>query len=164
MIGLGLCPFAKAVHTQKQIRYVSTQASTPAELLVDLKREMLYLIATDAKVVETTLIVHPNTLNNFRDFINFSDSTNALILDLELRCEIQIATFHPNYQFAGSNKDDIENFSNRSPYPTLQLLREPSVEEAIEKFGDTAKIFEKNIQTLRALGPEGWKKLELDKE
>jgi hypothetical protein len=161
VIGLQLCPFARAVHEQKQIHYVASQARTPDALLVDLKRELLSLMATDPAEIDTTLLIHPYTLNDFLDFNDFSDHTEALIEELELTDEIQIATFHPQFQFADSSPEDIENYSNRAPYPTLQLLRESSVEVAIDEYGDTDKIFQKNIQTLRKLGLAGWKKLKL---
>ena len=140
------------MHTQKQIRYVSSEAETPEDLLWELKRELLSLMASDPKVIDTALIVHPHTLTDFLDFNDFSDSTEGLIKELELDGQVQIATFHPQYQFAGTAPDDIENYTNRSPYPTLQILRESSVEAALSGYGNPDKIFEKNIQALRKLG------------
>jgi hypothetical protein len=159
VIGLNLCPFAKAVHVKNQIRYKVCEASTPEGLLEDLIAELNLLNEADPEEIDTTLLVHPSVLNDFLDYNDFLDVVDAAIEDLELDGVIQVASFHPDYQFDGTGPDDIENFSNRSPYPTLHLIRESSLERAVASFPDAADIYEANIETLRKLGHEGWKKL-----
>ncbi len=161
IIGLNLCPFAKAVHIKNQIRYVVSDARTEEELLADLAAALEDLAQTSAEKVDTTLIIHPWVLNDFYDYNDFLDIADAAVEELELGGIIQVASFHPDYQFADSELDDIENYSNRSPYPTLHLLREESVDKAVEAFPEAEEIFERNMETLRKLGYEGWKKLGL---
>ena len=162
VIGLDLCPFARAVHTQDLIRYGVSPAETPEELLADFVSEIDLLMAADATEIETTLLIHPWVLGDFLDYNDFLDVADAAIEDLDLAGVLQIASFHPQYQFAGTAPDDMENYTNRSPYPMLQLLRESSVERAVASYPeDTARIFEKNIETLRRLGLEGWKRLKI---
>jgi hypothetical protein len=164
VIGLNLCPFAKAVHVKGQIRYVVSLAETPEALLEALIRELEFLAQADPEKIDTTLLIHPHALTDFLDFNDFLDVADAAIEKLELDGVLQVASFHPRYQFAGTAPDDIDNCSNRSPHPTLHLLREASIERAVETFPDTAAIFEKNIETLRRLGREGWCDLGLDTE
>jgi uncharacterized protein len=164
VIGLNLCPFAKAVHVKGQIRYIASLAQTPGALLEALIRELELLAQADPEKIDTTLLIHPHVLTDFLEFNDFLDVADAALEDLELDGIIQVASFHPRYQFAGTTPDDIDNFTNRSPYPTLHLLREASIERAVATFPDTATIFEKNIETLRRLGPEGWRDLGLDME
>jgi hypothetical protein len=159
VIGLDLCPFARAVHLRDQIRYVVSDAETPEVLLADLLRELQALAAADPEEVETTLLIHPRTLTDFLDYNDFLDVADAAVAELGLTGEIQVASFHPRYRFAGTGPDDIENYTNRSPYPMLHLLREASVERAVEAFPDASRIFENNIETLRRLGAEGWRRL-----
>lgn len=154
VIGLNLCPFAKAVHVKDQIRYrVSTVDSVDALLSV-LVEELQTLASADPAVIDTTLLIHPQVLGDFLDYNDFLDLADAVLDQLGLAGEIQIASFHPHYQFAGSEPDDVDNYTNRAPYPMLHLLREESVARAVASFPDAADIFEKNIATLRALGPE----------
>ncbi len=131
MIGLNLCPFAKAVHAGNQIRYVVSDAQTPEALLADLARELQMLAAADRADVETTLLIHPRVLVDFLDYNDFLDIADAAVEELGFAGTIQVASFHPQYQFADTEPDAIENFSNRSPYPMLHLLREESVERAV---------------------------------
>ena len=159
VIGLNLCPFAKAVHVKKQIRYVVSDAETPEELLEKLMEEMQHLADADPEQVDTTLLIHPNVLADFEDYNEFLDVADAALEELELDGELQVASFHPDYQFADTDKNDIDNYTNRSPYPTLHLLREESVERAVDAFPEASDIFEKNIETLRKLGHDGWDKL-----
>ncbi|NVD71114.1 DUF1415 domain-containing protein [Duganella sp. BJB488] len=159
VIGLNLCPFAKAVHVKKQIRYVVSDADTPEALLAQLLEELEYLAETSPEKVDTTMLIHPNVLADFEDFNEFLDVADAALEDVELDGILQVASFHPHYQFADTHPNDIENYTNRSPYPTLHLLREDSVERAVEAFPEAGDIFEKNIETLRALGHDGWDKL-----
>jgi hypothetical protein len=159
VIGLNLCPFAKAVQVKNQIRYVVSDATDEDALLVDLLHELESLYDTDPEQVETTLLIHPYVLTDFLDYNQFLDVADAAISELELDGEIQVASFHPDYRFADSGPDDIGNFSNRAPYPTLHLLRETSVARAVAAFPEAEKIYQRNIETLQALGHAGWKKL-----
>jgi hypothetical protein len=159
VIGLNLCPFAKAVHVKNQIRYKVSDASTPEALLEDLLAELSLLRDADPQEIDTTLLVHPGVLTDFMDYNAFLDVVDAAVDELDLEGILQVASFHPDYQFDGTEPDDIDNYSNRSPYPTLHLIRESSLAQAVEAFPDAADIYETNIKTLRKLGHEGWKKL-----
>ena len=159
VIGLNLCPFAKAVHSKGQIRWVLSETTEPAALLELLVQELQHLAATDPEVVDTTLIVHPQVLQDFLDFNDFLGVAEDALAELELDGVLQIASFHPQFQFAGTDIDDITNATNRSPFPTLHLLREDSVERAVAAFPEAETIFERNVETLRRLGPEGWSML-----
>jgi uncharacterized protein len=159
VIGLDLCPFARAVHSRRQIRWVVSGAETPEELLAELVGELRTLAGADPAAIDTTLLIHPAVLGDFLDFNDFLGAADAALADLGLAGTLQIASFHPRYQFAGTAPDDVENCTNRSPYPILQLLREASVERAVAAFPDAATIYEKNIATLRRLGVEGWRRL-----
>ena len=156
VIGLNLCPFAKAVHAKGQVRWVLSDASTPEALLAELGEELAFLRDADASEVDTTLIVHPQVLQDFVDYNDFLGDADNLVEVMELDGVLQVASFHPQYQFADSDPDDIENFTNRSPYPTLHLLREDSVSRAVEAFPDPDVIVERNVETLRKLGRDGW--------
>ena len=159
VIGLNLCPFAKAVHAKGQVRYVLSDADTPQALLEELGEELLRLRDTPAEAVDTTLLVHPRVLVDFLDYNDFLDDADALVEALGLDGVLQVASFHPDYRFAGTEPGDIGNFSNRAPYPTLHLLREDSVARAVAAFPDPDAIVERNIETLRGIGVDGWKKL-----
>ncbi|KTF39738.1 DUF1415 domain-containing protein [Xanthomonas translucens] len=159
VIGLNLCPFAKAVHVKQQIRYVLSDATTPEALLEELSEELLLLRDTPAEQIDTTLIVHPQVLGDFLDYNDFLDNADAAVDALNLHGILQVASFHPHYQFAGTAPDDIGNYTNRAPFPTLHLLREDSVERAVAAFPDADVIVERNLQTLEQLGLDGWKKL-----
>lgn len=159
VIGLNLCPFAKAVHVKQQIRYVVSTATTPEALAEELMAELALLRDADPEAVETTLLIHPQVLGDFLDFNDFLDVADAIVEEMELDGELQVASFHPDYQFADSEPDDIENFSNRAPYPTLHLLRESSIAQAVQAFPDAADIYETNIETLQRLGHAGWRRL-----
>ena len=164
VIGLNLCPFAKAVHVKQQIRYAVTAAQTADELLAELEQELQLLATADPAMLDTTLLIHPAVMGDFLDFHFFLAEADAAIRRLELDGIIQIASLHPHFEFAGSAPDDIENHTNRSPYPTLHLLREASIDRAVAAFPDAETIFERNIDTLRELGHEGWRRLWLDDE
>ena len=161
VIGLNLCPFAKAVHVHDRIRYVVSKARHIDGLLEELDRELHALNEADPAVCETTLLIHPQLLQDFLDYNDFLEIAEGVVEELELDGELQIASFHPQYQFEGTEPEDIENYSNRAPYPTLHLLRESSIERAVETFPDIAGIYERNVLTLRQLGHEGWKKLQV---
>jgi hypothetical protein len=159
VIGLNLCPFAKAVHVRGQVRYVLSAATDEESLLADLLHELELLYDADPEQVETTLLVHPHVLEDFLDYNQFLEVADAAVSELGLDGEVQVASFHPDYRFAGTDSEDMGNFSNRAPYPTLHLLRESSVARAVAAFPDAARIYERNIDTLRALGPAGWQAL-----
>jgi hypothetical protein len=164
VIGLNLCPFAKAVYIKDQIRFVVSEARNLDGLLEELDRELLLLAETDPAQIDTTLLIHPQLLNDFLDFNEFLDVADGVVAEHELEGVLQIASFHPDYQFADTEADDISNYTNRAPYPTLHLLREESLDRAVAAFPDAADIFEKNIQTLRQLGHAGWAALGLPRQ
>ena len=159
VIGLNLCPFAKAVHAKGQIRWVQSAAEQPLALLKELVAELKLLSEADPEVVDTTLLVHPLVLQDFEDFNDFLGVVEDALTDLGLDGVLQVASFHPQFQFADTAADDVSNATNRSPFPTLHLLREDSVERAVAAFPEADKIFERNIQTLQTLGAEGWRRL-----
>jgi hypothetical protein len=159
VIGLNLCPFAKAVVAKQQVHFVLSDATTPEALLAELGEELLRLRDTPAEEIDTTLLIHPQVLGDFLDYNDFLDDADALVEALALDGVLQVASFHPDYQFAGSAPDDVENFTNRAPYPILHLLREDSVARAVAAFPDPDAIVERNIETLRGIGVDGWKKL-----
>lgn len=159
VIGLNLCPFAKAVHVKNQIRYHVSEATSPEALLEDLVQELIRLRDADPQEIETTLLVHPDVLQDFLDFNDFLDVVDAAIDELDLEGVIQVASFHPDYEFGDEEPGDITHYTNRSPYPTLHLLRETSLEQAVEAFPDAADIFETNKDTMRRLGDDGWQAL-----
>jgi hypothetical protein len=161
VIGLNLCPFAKAVYIKDQVRFVVSSAEAPEQLLEELINELKLLAETPAEQVDTTLLIHPWTLNDFGDYNEFLDVADAAVEDLQLAGELQVASFHPDYQFADTDADDITNFTNRSPYPVLHLLREDSIDRAVDAFPEAEAIFEKNMETLEQLGHEGWEKLDV---
>jgi uncharacterized protein len=159
VIGLNLCPFAKAVHLKQQIRWVVSAATHTAALREELVRELRLLHDTPAEQTDTTLLIHPFVLGDFADYNDFLDVADAAIAELGLEGELQVASFHPDYQFAGTPAGAIDNYSNRAPFPTLHLLRESSIEKAVAAFPDAADIYERNIDTLQRLGHAGWARL-----
>ncbi len=162
VIGLNLCPFAKAVHVKQQIRYVVSPAETSSALRQELKTELLRLQETDPEKIDTTLLIHPFVMQNFYAHNDFLNTAEELVRQLDLEGEIQIASFHPAYQFADSEVDAIENYTNRAPYPILHLLREESIETVLEHFPDADSIYQRNIECMRRLGLEGWQQLGFD--
>jgi hypothetical protein len=159
VIGLKLCPFASSPYLNDRVRYrVSAQRSSVG-LLEELIDELQLLQDTDPLSCETTLLIHPQVLTDFRHYNDFLDECDAAVTELGLEGELQVASFHPGYQFAGTRAEDIENYTNRSPYPMLHLLREASVTRAVATFPDVDQIGAKNIETLRSLGHEGWRQL-----
>ena len=153
VIGLGLCPFAKAVQVKRQIRYCVSDVTDASELLTVLAQELRALSEADAELIDTTLLIHPNALNDFLDYNDFLNEADDLLVEHGLDGVLQIASFHPDYCFAEADADDPANFTNRSPYPMLHLLREASVSRAVAAFPDPGAIFERNIATLRELSP-----------
>jgi hypothetical protein len=159
VIGLNLCPFAKAVYVKQQIRYAVTAATTADELLAELRHELEVLEQANPDEVDSTLLVHPRAMTDFFDFRSFLRQADALVRRLGHEGSLQIASFHPAYEFADSAPDDIANCTNRSPHPTLHLLREASIDRAVAAFPDATAIYERNVETLGRLGHEGWRRL-----
>lgn len=160
VIGLNLCPFAKAPWVKGQVRCTVSPSQDPASLLAELRAELRLLVEADPRKTETTLLVVPDQFAEFDDFNDFLDDADAAVAALGLEGTIQIASFHPRYRFAGTAPDDLDNATNRAPYPTLHLLREDSVERAVEAFPEAEAIYEANIRTLRELGDSGWAALQ----
>lgn len=160
VIGLNLCPFAKAVQARDQIRYVVSDASDTEALLQSLCDELHLLAAADPLRMETTLLIHPQVLTDFLDYNDFLDAADTAVEALGYTGVLQVASFHPQYQFDGTDGGDVTNASNRSPYPTLHLLREASIDRAMQAFGDTDQIYRNNVRTLQALGANGWAELQ----
>ena len=159
VIGLNLCPFANAVHVGGRIRWAVSDARDARGLRDDLVGELESLVAADEAKTETTLLIHPQALLDFGEYNDFLDLADEALAELALTDVIQVASFHPDYQFGGTDPDDIENCTNRSPYPMLHLLRQSSVERAVSSMPDTNRIFEKNIETMEKLGWEGWRRV-----
>ncbi len=159
VIGLNLCPFARAVHVKQQIRWVESQARDAQALLDDLVSELQFLASADPELVDTTLLIHPHALTDFLDYNDFLDVADAAIEELGYAGVLQVASFHPDYRFEGTAADDASNFSNRSPFPMLHLLREDSIARAVAAFPDAAAIYERNVETLHRLGADGWHRL-----
>ena len=160
VVGLNLCPFAKAPLVKGQIHFSVCETDDPRVLLDVLCAEMAALARSDPLERETTLLIHPNVLGDFAEFNDFLDAADALLDELGLDGVLQVASFHPRYQFAGTEADELGNASNRSPYPTLHLLREASIDRAIESFPAAEAIFENNLRTLETLGASGWSALQ----
>ncbi len=159
VVGLNLCPFAKAVVVKDRVRYRVCPSAQPEELLAMLREELQHLAAADPETLDTTLIIAPRALPDFLDFNDFLADCDRVLTDLELDGVLQVADFHPRYQFGGTDVDDIENFTNRAPYPALHLLREASIDQAVQAYPDASLIFERNIEVLKKLGHEGWANL-----
>jgi uncharacterized protein len=161
VIGLNLCPFAKSVYVKNQVRFVISEARHLDAFLEDLDRELDLLAAADPARIDTTLLVHPTLLPDFLDFNDFTELAEAAVVEHGLEGILQVASFHPRFQFADTDPDDIGNYTNRAPYPTLHLIREDSLARAVEAFPDPEAIFERNIETLQKLGLAGWRALGL---
>ncbi len=159
VIGLNLCPFAKAVLAKDQVRFVLSTATTTEMLLEQLGAELLLLRDASAEEIDTTLLIHPQVLTDFLDYNDFLDDAEALVEALDLDGVLQVASFHPDYRFAGTAPEDLGNCTNRAPHPTLHLLREDSVTRAVAGFPDPDAIVERNLETLEKLGRDGWRRL-----
>ena len=161
VIGLNLCPFAKAPHVKNLVRIVVSEARHLDGFLEDLDRELQLLGKTPASELETTLLVHPTLFPDFETFNQMLEIADDAVVENELEGIVQIAPFHPDFQFEGTEADDISNYTNRSPYPTLHLIREDSIVKAAEAFPDASAIFDRNIALLEKMGHEGWDKLDI---
>jgi len=161
VIGLNLCPFAKSVDVKEQVHYAVTRSVGFKDLLADLKQELNALLALDNAERDTTLFIAPDALQDFLEFNDFLAQANRLLAKLGLEGVFQIASLHPHYQFSDAPPDAITNCTNRSPYPTLHLLREDSIDRAVKAFPHAEAIFETNMRTMERLGPEGWTALDV---
>lgn len=161
VIGLNLCPFAKAVYVKNQVRFVVSEARHLDDFLEDLDRELEFLAAVDPAETDTTLLIHPALFPDFMEFNDFMVMAEGAVGEHGLEGIIQIASFHPAYQFSDTEADDIGNYTNRAPFPTLHLIREESLSRAVEGFPDVDGIYERNIDTLKKLGLSGWLELGL---
>ena len=160
VVGLNLCPFARAVQVKNQIRCVATDARDAEALLARLCDEMHRLAEADPAQVETTLLVHPQVMTDFLDFNDFLEIADAALEELGYAGVLQVASFHPQFQFAGTEPDDLGNATNRSPHPVLHIIREASIARAVAAFPEAEAIFETNIATLQRLGTAGWAALQ----
>jgi hypothetical protein len=156
VVGLNLCPFAKAVLVKQQVHFAATESVDAAGILADFRRELDQLLALPAQERDTTLLVIPQGMDDFLDFHDLTARAERLVRKSGLESVIQVASFHPGFVFAGAGEDDITNYTNRAPYPTLHLLREASMDRAVAAFPDAAAIYEANMETLRRLGRAGW--------
>lgn len=161
VIGLNLCPFAKGVHAKGQIHYAVSAATDARELLQDLQRELETLAEMSAEKRDTTLLMAPDCMADFLDFNGFLALADDLVEAMDLGGILQVASFHPQFQFEGTSPDDVTNSTNRAPYPTLHLLREDSIDRAVEVFPEAEAIFERNMEVLEALGADGWAALDV---
>ncbi len=160
VIGLNLCPFAKSVHVKGQIHYVVSQATDAEGVAMDLHRELEALAEISPEKRDTTLLILPQALQDFLDFNDFLEIADAMVEELDLGGILQVASFHPMFQFEGTDVDDVTNCTNRAPYPTLHLLREDSIDKAVEAFPEAEMIYERNMKVLEDMGIVGW--LDLD--
>ena len=161
VIGLNLCPFAKGVHAKGQIHYAVSAATDAEALAQDLRRELADLAAAPAEVRDTTLLMAPDCLQDFLEFNDFLGVAEDVLEELDLDGTLQIASFHPQFQFAGTDAGDVTNCTNRAPYPTLHLLREDSIDRAVQAYPEAEAIYERNMEVLEQLGMPGWQALDV---
>ncbi len=159
VIGLNLCPFAKSVYVKNQVRFVVSDARHADAFLEELDRELGFLAAADPQEVDTTLLIHPTLFPDFLDFNEIAGIAEEAVVEHDLEGVLQVASFHPAFQFEDTEPDDIANYTNRAPFPTLHLLREDSIARAVAAYPDAEQIYERNIETMEKLGIEGWKAL-----
>jgi uncharacterized protein len=156
VVGLNLCPFAKAVVTKNLVRYRVCLSSEPTDVLAMLRAELQHLASTDESLLDTTLLIAPYLLPDFLAFNAFLSDCDKVLLDMNLDGVLQIADFHPHYTFAGEDPQGMSHFTNRTPYPTLHLLRESSIDKAVAAYPDAALIYERNMALLEKMGRKGW--------
>lgn len=154
VIGLNLCPFAKPVFVKNQIKFALSEAENPQDLTEDLVKELVFLTGIEGDDTETTILVHPFVLQDFGHYIDYVELANDIIYQLNLEGILQIASFHPNYQFEGTNKEDLENYTNRSPYPMLHIIREDTIEKAVKTYTNVDEIPQNNIKKVKSLGKD----------
>lgn len=162
VIGLELCPFARQVYVRDQVRYVVSEAKHLDAFLEQLDEELELLAETEAEKIDTTLLIHPTLFADFETFNEVVGIAEEAVLEHDLEGVLQVASFHPRFRFEGTEEDDIANYTNRAPFPTLHLLREDSLAKALAAYpGDPDEIYKRNIETLKALGHSGWSALGL---
>jgi hypothetical protein len=152
VVGMNLCPFAKREMVNNRVRFATTTSITEEQLLIALRTE-LELLNTDTSV-ETTLLIHSRVLQDFFDYNRFLSYADSLLVEMGLEGIYQIASFHPDYQFDGTNPDDAENYTNRSPYPMLHLIREASLERVIADYPEIDQIPVRNIALMNGIGQD----------
>jgi len=152
VVGMNLCPFAKREMVKNRVRFATTTSKTEEQLLMALQAE-LELLNSDPSV-ETTLLIHPGVLQGFYDYNRFLGYADSLLVELGLEGIYQIASFHPDYQFDGTKLDDAENYTNRSPYPMLHLIREASLERVIADYPEVDQIPVRNMALMNSLGQD----------
>ena len=157
VIGFNLCPFAKHAFINDRIHFFVSTATTEQALIFDLRNELQRLEQNED--IETTLLIHPQILTDFYDYNDFLDSADGLLIDMDLEGVYQIASFHPNYQFAHTKSDNAENYTNRSPYPLLHLIREDSLEKAVANYPNPELIPERNINLMKEMGHDNLQSL-----
>ena len=162
VVGLNLCPFAKAVLVKQQVHFAASEAQDAAGVLEDFARELEALVASPAQERDTTLLVIPDGFEDFLTFHDLVQRAERLVRKRGFAGVVQVASFHPRFVFAGAEEDDITNYTNRAPWPTLHLLREESIDRAVAAFPDASSIYEANMAALRRLGPEGWRALDVE--
>jgi len=160
VVGLNLCPFAKSVYAKEQVHYVVYDGGDETEFLVILREQLADLQAVEPQQRDTTLLMAPLLYPEFLDFNAMLPRAQRMVRKSGLDGVLQLASFHPGYVFADAQADDMANYTNRSPYPTLHLLREDSVSRAVAAYPQAQDIYGRNIATLRALGLAGWQALE----
>ena len=154
VIGLNLCPFAKPVFAKNQIKFVFSEAKDTQTLTADLAKELIFLTGIEGDDTETTILVHPFVLKDFGDYMDYVELANDIVYQLNLEGVLQIASFHPDYQFEGTEKEDLENYTNRSPYPMLHIIREDTIEKAIKSYPNVEAIPQQNIKKVKSLGKD----------
>ncbi len=159
VIGLNFCPFAAKPRRNKQIRYICSQATSSEDLLIDLQEELTLLDQTPATEIETTLLIISKMLADFSDYNQFLDLVDELLVQCEWEGIFQVASFHPDYSFADTEPDSVDNLTNRSPFPVLHIIREDSIEKVIKNITSADEIYKQNIQTIRNLSSEQIKTL-----
>lgn len=154
VIGLGLCPFAARVVENGQLSIRISDADSPEALLQHLLDELQQLEQVPAEETDTVLLVHPGVLQDFDDYNEFLGLVDLLLEQEGFEGVFQVASFHPDYRFGGVSADDVSNYTNRSPYPMLHIIREHSLEQAIASFPDVDAVPQKNIETMQKLGAD----------
>ncbi|MEL0636361.1 DUF1415 domain-containing protein [Marinomonas sp. TI.3.20] len=157
IVGLNICPFAKREMERESVRFVVVRSKKSQVALEELMSEVHWL--DEHPETETTIIVFPTLFSDFYRYLDFVDLAENIMFEQECEGVYQLATFHPNYCFSGAEPEDVSNYTNRSPYPMLHLLREASVEKAIEFYGDTDAIPERNIDVMEEMGKESLEKI-----
>ncbi len=154
VVGLNFCPFASKACRNDQIRFIKSEANSTEELLLNLQDEITLLDQAPSTEIETTLLIIPDMLTKFDDYNQFLDLVDQLLIQSEWEGIFQVASFHPDYCFADTEPDSVENLTNRSPYPILHILREESIEEALENITEPDEIYKRNIQTMKNLSAD----------